>query len=147
MSYDIDEAVGILKGVGAELRPIETYAARVQAAEGLLNAVMEASKQAGFAVTRERGACCVTLPRSGTVHLDVADDKLVMSVDGPPPRSIPLAIAYDGARGIFVGTADDEEHIPVPGAPRKVKRNGVTVVVEAIAQAIRVQHEARKAAR
>ena len=144
-------ATDLLARLRAELHPQDpdVYRDREAAARELLQSVGSAAKDAGYDAEPERGGFVVSLRKSGSVFFTLEDDKLRMFNPGPPQREISLKIQYDGATRRFVGEEIEKEQVPVVSGVMflNTKRNAVTVVVEAIVEAIRIQHEARKNAR
>lgn len=141
--HDLEEATNILRDVRVELAGREeTQSERKKAAETLLSAVKVAAKNAGFDVDDRGKVLAIRLGDRGSVSLVFDDDRQWVSVDGPPPRDVPLPIKYTGASG-YVGTDLEAGRNPIPGERSEKRKKAVIAVIEVIAAELRVQAGAR----
>ncbi len=139
--YDIREAVRILAKARSAAAAADLRAARFEAAQGLLEAVIRAAESVGCSVVRRDGnpgvlvalddgdGVAVKATRDG-IQLARVDDngRIGAGLDSP-------ALEYDPAAKMWIGTEPDAAIAPVPGEllPR---RSAVAVVADRIAAAL-----------
>ena len=139
--YDSAEAEAIFSRAHHALAPASPvhYQDKANAAQALLKAVLKAAGKAGYAVENDHGTPCVVQLRKGVVHLEVQDDTLVVQGET-------LAIEYDAAAKVFVGTKEDDFYNLDPGKPKR-KQSAVAAVAEAITRSIAKQAKAKSGSR
>ena len=146
--YDQAEAKVLFARSHAKRDPIKYYQDRVEAANGLLDAVLLAAKEAGYLIEQQGGTVVIAHPGQGVVFIEVEDDVLRARRGhrGAVDESRSFPIEYDGGVKMFVGQDEDSFFVQEPGKPKK-RRSAVAVVAEVIGQMIDEQAEARRASR
>lgn len=148
MPYDTKEAETIFANAHVQLDPTSHYKARESAAHGLLDAVEQAAKAAGYRLsTPSHGVRMIVHQHHGVVNAVVDDDRFYLHVEGPPQKVIKdLAIEYNGKTKTFVGKEEDTFILPISGEPPK-RRSAVAVVAERIVALIAEQSAAKRQVR